>query len=308
MSIRLMSEIFESETLGPTQRLIMLALADHADDEGRCYPSIARLCQRTGLSERAVRNNLRKLEEQGYLHTEKGVGRGGTSLYSVSANPSPDVVKGAGDAPFDGPEKGQEVPPAANAPRQQVPKKGHLVPKKGQEVPPNHQEPSLTIGGGGSACARDASPDPPRITTADLEGSPTLRERILAACGADPVSGLTGPSGSVLGTRADMHAVERWRDDLGLDDETILAVIIDAMSRKRDGPPSRLTYFDRPMQREAGLRNRPKLEADNATFPVPASGSPHRPASAGSGGFPSGLVGVAMRRAAARRAEDARKI
>lgn len=85
MSIRLMSEIFESETLGPTQRLIMLALADHTDDAGHCNPSIAHVCQRTGLSERAVRSNLRKLEAQGYLHTEKGVSRGGTSLYSVRA-------------------------------------------------------------------------------------------------------------------------------------------------------------------------------------------------------------------------------
>lgn len=150
------------------------------------------------------------------------------------------------------------------------------------------------------------------VATESPPTSPTLREKILVACGADPVSGLTGPNGTVLGTRADMHAVERWRADLGLDDETILAVIVDAMNRKRDGPPSRLSYFDRPMQREAGSRNRPKLEAVDARFPIPVHipgpGPARQPAHAIAGGLPSGLVGVAMRRAAARRAEDAGEV
>ncbi|PHQ71452.1 MAG: hypothetical protein COB97_01995 [Paracoccus sp.] len=45
MSVRIMSAVFESRELGSTARLILLALADHADDEGRCYPSIARLSE-----------------------------------------------------------------------------------------------------------------------------------------------------------------------------------------------------------------------------------------------------------------------
>lgn len=88
MSIRLMSAIFESATLGPTERLVMLALADHADDEGRCYPSISRLCQRTGLSERAVQTNIRKLVQQGYIRIIPGGGKGNANLYFVSANPA----------------------------------------------------------------------------------------------------------------------------------------------------------------------------------------------------------------------------
>lgn len=106
-------------------------------------------------------------------------------------------------------------------------------------------------GGGGDT--REAPPDRPP------DPNPTFRERIIAACGADPGSGLTGPNGTVIGTRADMLAVESWRDDLGLTEGQILAVIEDAMSRKRDGPPSRLSYFNRPMQREAGRKTSPKL-------------------------------------------------
>lgn len=118
--------------------------------------------------------------------------------------------------------------------------------KAGPKQPEPEPEPDKKEGGGGGG-ARELITDP------------TLRERILAACGADPVSGLTGPGGGVIGTRIDMQAVERWQSDLGLSEDRILAVIADAMSRKRDGPPSRLSYFDKPMQREAGSRTRTPL-------------------------------------------------
>ncbi|MDB6454729.1 helix-turn-helix domain-containing protein [Falsirhodobacter sp. 20TX0035] len=91
MSIKIMSAVFESETLGPTQRLIMLALADHADDSGRCYPSIARLCQRTGLGERAVQNNIRALVEAGYISIVPNAGQGLANLYFVRPTPAPDA-------------------------------------------------------------------------------------------------------------------------------------------------------------------------------------------------------------------------
>lgn len=103
MSIKIMSAIFESETLGPTERLIMLALADHADDSGRCYPSIDRLCQRTGLSERAIQTNIRKLSEQGYVRIIPGGGKSRPNIYFVSATPAsetPHLLHPAAETPF----------------------------------------------------------------------------------------------------------------------------------------------------------------------------------------------------------------
>ena len=83
-----MSAVFESETLGPTERLIMLALADHADDSGRCYPSLARLRQRTGLSERAIQSNIRALQTAGYITIIPGAGQGGANVYIVRPTPA----------------------------------------------------------------------------------------------------------------------------------------------------------------------------------------------------------------------------
>lgn len=87
MSVKIMSAVFESETLGPTERLIMLALADHADDDGRCYPSIGRLCRRTGLKARSIQNNLKSLSDQGYIQVVHNAGKAGANLYFVSALP-----------------------------------------------------------------------------------------------------------------------------------------------------------------------------------------------------------------------------
>lgn len=91
MSIKIMSAVFESEVLGPTERLIMLALADHADDTGRCYPSISRLCQRTGLGERAIQNNIKALVSKGYVTIVPNAGQGLANLYFVTATPAPDA-------------------------------------------------------------------------------------------------------------------------------------------------------------------------------------------------------------------------
>jgi hypothetical protein len=91
MSIKVMSVVFELE-LNHTDMFILLAMADHADDQGqRCYPSVARLAHKTSYSERQVRRSLRALEKsqiivpvayanggrglatEYHIHTEKGV-------------------------------------------------------------------------------------------------------------------------------------------------------------------------------------------------------------------------------------------
>lgn len=43
MSIRIMTEIWEYSPSSGTELLMMLAIADHANDDRECWPSIARL-------------------------------------------------------------------------------------------------------------------------------------------------------------------------------------------------------------------------------------------------------------------------
>jgi hypothetical protein len=84
LSVKIMSAVWECEGLDATERLVMLSLADHADDMGRCYPSIARLCQRTSMSDRGVQKVLGRLVERGFISVKPGAGQSGANLYTLS--------------------------------------------------------------------------------------------------------------------------------------------------------------------------------------------------------------------------------
>lgn len=87
MSIKVMSAVWECQGLDASERLVMLSLADHADDEGRCYPSIRRLCERTSMSDRGVQKVLSRLAERGFVKAQPNAGQGGANLYTVTATP-----------------------------------------------------------------------------------------------------------------------------------------------------------------------------------------------------------------------------
>lgn len=61
-----MTWVFDLE-LPPTPKLILLVLADHADDQGFCFPSTATIARRASVSERTLSRVLSKLEDQGYI-------------------------------------------------------------------------------------------------------------------------------------------------------------------------------------------------------------------------------------------------
>jgi hypothetical protein len=244
MSIKLMSAVFESKTLGPTERLIMLVLADHADDEGKCYPSVSRIKDRTGLSERAVQTNIKKLIDQGYIRVDFGGGKSKSNLYFVSANP-------AADAPYEVKQTPQQMHPLRPNPAADAANPAADAANPAADAP----KPLRTIiepDGGGSA--RE-----PISQSAD----PTFRERILEASGGDPVSGLTGHGGRRIGTQADMLEAGRWLA-MGLTEAECLTEIAAVMAKKRDGPPSKLSYFTPAMQRLAGAKTAPTLSPTNS--------------------------------------------
>lgn len=92
MSIAFINAVFSSD-LGPYERLVMLALADRADDTtGACYPSISDICARTGMKERGVQNVVKRLIELGILVVNWGGGRHQRNTYTLKLNPAPDAV------------------------------------------------------------------------------------------------------------------------------------------------------------------------------------------------------------------------
>ncbi|MEJ7615822.1 MAG: helix-turn-helix domain-containing protein [Pyrinomonadaceae bacterium] len=64
MSFEITKTVWSTEySSGPTQQLVLLALADRADADGICWPSIADIARRTKLAERSVWNALDRLKK-----------------------------------------------------------------------------------------------------------------------------------------------------------------------------------------------------------------------------------------------------
>ncbi len=137
-----------------TQKLILWALADYADDKGECWPSIASLVVATCLNERAVRRTLRVLETSGLITTSPGNGRTKTSIYTLRMTAADaDAAERGADSPPLGPERGADSPPSAKKRGAVSPplgsekggrqsERGAVSPERGADSPPNHQEPS----------------------------------------------------------------------------------------------------------------------------------------------------------------------
>ncbi|WP_363320931.1 helix-turn-helix domain-containing protein [Ramlibacter sp.] len=123
MSIRVMTRVWEQSASSGTELLMLLAIADYADDQGRAFPSIPTLARKCRTGERNAMYLLKGLQERGELRAHRGAGRNGTNLYQIvlpeadtappaqsSAPPNPaaslnpsaplQTSSGACDAPF----------------------------------------------------------------------------------------------------------------------------------------------------------------------------------------------------------------
>lgn len=83
MSIKVMSWVWENGPNDPTERLVLLALADFADDHGNCHPSMIGIGQKACVTERGARGIVRRLEADGWINVAIGGGRGGKSRYQI---------------------------------------------------------------------------------------------------------------------------------------------------------------------------------------------------------------------------------
>jgi hypothetical protein len=91
VSIRLMSEIWQM-TMPPAEKLVFLALADAANDEGLCWPSIATVARKSGLSERSVQRAIRDFQSRKWLRREEVIGKGCKYYLTPRHSVTPDTV------------------------------------------------------------------------------------------------------------------------------------------------------------------------------------------------------------------------
>jgi len=84
MSIKIMSNVWEQSLHEGSPLLLLLALADHASDDGVCWPGIPRLAHKTRKTERHTKRLLVKLEKSGEVYIAREVGRGNTNMYYIT--------------------------------------------------------------------------------------------------------------------------------------------------------------------------------------------------------------------------------
>jgi len=126
MSIAVMTKVWKYSQQKQSALLILLALADFANDDGWCWPSIDTLSNKARCSRRTVQETLRRLEKNGEIEVHLNQGRSGTNLYQVTID--------VGDA--------ETAPPISTIKRNTKNRKKGMQ-NSDANLRPNHQEPLI---------------------------------------------------------------------------------------------------------------------------------------------------------------------
>lgn len=71
MSIQAVAWAIKARVGSPTLKVLLMTIANYADEDGMCWPSQTRLAFDTEMSERSVRGGLSELEALGLIRREK---------------------------------------------------------------------------------------------------------------------------------------------------------------------------------------------------------------------------------------------
>lgn len=121
----------------PTPKAVLISLADNANDQGYCWPSISKISERTCFSKRAVIDAIAWLELHGILAADRTNGRHTTYVITPA-----DFVSQVQDTHRCGKSTGAHAASEpVHLPHQPVQQAHQPV----REMHTNHQEPSLTV-------------------------------------------------------------------------------------------------------------------------------------------------------------------
>lgn len=154
MSVSVMTDVWAID-LPDSQKIVLLALADSANDEGHCWPSMATLVKKCSKGERTIQGVIKQLVDAGHL-TRKEVRGKGCNYY---VHPRKDCAP-ADTAP---PQRTAKTPAAtADKPSRTIIKKNINA----HEMPDDWQPMSFKVG----SASRDIVDSwPPGIYVTTLE-------------------------------------------------------------------------------------------------------------------------------------------
>lgn len=169
MSVRVMSQVWSLD-LPDSEKLVLLALADCANDEGSCWPSMKTLADKCSKSDRTVQTAIKSLVSKGHLSRSETPGKG-CHYYVHPAFPKSDKHT---------PERTSPRKNFAPKPFPATPERNDADPRSGfGQTVKNHQEPSEVK----SAASAD------RLTPKDILES---WNELAAACDLPKAEKMTG--------------------------------------------------------------------------------------------------------------------
>ena len=103
MSMLLMVKAMNMKVGNPLRKLVLIKLADNANDDGECWPSYQHIADQCEISRSSVKAHVRELEKCGLLKREMRSGEKGNSsnvFHLMLENPGQQITG-----------VGQELPP-----------------------------------------------------------------------------------------------------------------------------------------------------------------------------------------------------
>lgn len=182
-----MGQVWGDNGVKGSMKLLLLAIADFADDNGKAWPSVETLAQKIGMGERNTRYMLRALEDQGRLVVDISGGPKGSSMYRILA-----------------PDRGQSLPPAKSSMNaeggQNATQGGGKMRHKGGQ--PTAPDPSLdppidpSVGQQRAAALPPAPPiaPPPPVVLAEPQTATAPEPTVAAALDGDPLPAAPAPA------------------------------------------------------------------------------------------------------------------
>lgn len=104
MSIKLMTQVWDASTFKGNTKLVMLCLADFANDEGFCWPSVGTVAKKCTVSSSTVKAQIRDLIRAGFLkvqqrlkRTEDGKVTNDSNVYQIILSALKNAVETGGE-------------------------------------------------------------------------------------------------------------------------------------------------------------------------------------------------------------------
>lgn len=174
-----MTAVFARGPQHPAQRLMMLALADSANDQGVTWPSVGTLAEKCSVVPRTAQRTLANLEADGWIETRSG-GTNRTNVYQLRLDRLDPALSDQPAMPSAGapvrptpdahvtPDKSATLTPASPPPLTPTSPQGDAHVVEGRRPRhPNRNEPSGTTRGEPSLARGSATP-----TTTAPEAAP----------------------------------------------------------------------------------------------------------------------------------------